>query len=263
MDNSPEYNEIEKMDVHTITRIVYNHEHNIRANNSCSKEVAMIKAVAINGSPRMEKGDTNLILSSFIQGMTDEGSDVDLFYASRMKIKPCSCGTMYCWDEDPGRCCIKDDMELLYPRLDAADILVLATPVYVPLPGAMQNVINRLCPLIDPQLTSRDGRTRAKFHEEVNIKKIALVATGGWWEVENMDTVVRIVKEFAEDASVEFAGAVLRPHAYAMKANGKITTDGMAVLDAARIAGRELVVTGGMKEETLQKISRPLIAKNY
>ncbi len=85
----------------------------------------MIKAVAINGSPRMERGSTAMILNPFIDGMTDAGSHVELFYASRLKVKPCACGTMYCWTQMPGECCIKDEMQVLYPELKDADILVL------------------------------------------------------------------------------------------------------------------------------------------
>lgn len=219
----------------------------------------MTRAVAINGSPQMEKGNTALVLGSFIQGMMDAGSEVELLYASSLKVKPCSCGVMYCWNDGLGQCCVQDDMQLLYPKLKAADILILATPVYVPLPGDMQNVVNRLMPLIDPKLQRRQGRTRALLHKDVNIQKIVLVATSGWWEIENCDTVIRVVRELAEDASAEFAGAVLRPHSDAMKSHGKITTDGQAVLDAARRAGNELVGEGRMSQETLAEVSRPLV----
>ena len=119
----------------------------------------MTKVVTINGSPRMEKGNTALLLTPFLQGMTDAGADVELLYASRLQVKPCSCGHMYCWNEAPGECCLQDDMQSLYPRLKRADILVLAAPVYIPLPGAMQNVLNRLCPLLDPVLEFREGRS--------------------------------------------------------------------------------------------------------
>jgi len=219
----------------------------------------MVRAVAINGSPQMDKGHTALVLTPFIQGMMDAGAEVELLYASRLKVKPCSCGVMYCWNDSPGECRIQDDMQLLYSKLKAADILILATPVYVPLPGDMQNVVNRLCPLIEPKLERRQGRTRARFREDVGIQKIVLVATSGWWEIENFDTVIRVVKELAENASVEFGGAVLRPHAHVMKVDDKITEDGEAVLDALRRAGNELVGQGRMSQETLAAISRPLI----
>ena len=221
----------------------------------------MIKAVAINGSPRKDKGNTAMILTPFIQGLTDAGAEVELFYTSRLEIKPCTCGKMQCWYDSPGECCIKDDMQLLYPKLRAADILVLATPVYIPLPGAMQMVINRLVPLVEPYLESRQGRTRARFHKDVKIQKIILVSTGGWWEKENFGTVVRIVEELAEGASVEFGGAVLRPHAFMMKADGVFTQDGETVLNAVRRAGNDLVSYGEMDHETLEIISQPLISE--
>lgn len=221
----------------------------------------MSKTLAINGSPRTEKGHTATLLGAFLEGMADGGSEVELVYASRLKVKPCACGTMHCWYGTPGECCFQDDMQALYAKLRATETLVLATPVYIPLPGAMQNVINRLCPLVEPRLQTRDGRTRARFRDDVAIRRIALVATGGWWELGNLDTVVRIAQELAEDASVAFAGAVLRPHAFVMQAQGKLTPDGQAVLDAARRAGVELASRGAMDPQTLEAASQPLIGE--
>lgn len=221
----------------------------------------MIKVVAINGSPRKEQGNTATVLTSYVEGMEDKGADVELFYASKLKVIPCACGGMKCWYESPGECCINDDMQMLYRKLKAAEILILATPVYIPLPGDMQNVINRLCPLMKPYIEYRDGRTRARFHNDVSIQKIVLVSTGGWWEKENMSTVVRIVEELAEGVSVEFGGAILRPHAFLMKRDGKVTEEGEEILRAARKAGSDLIVDGKMSQETLEIIGRPLITE--
>jgi len=221
----------------------------------------MSKAVAINGSPRKQQGNTAMLLTPLIQGMKDAGCDVELFYARDLKVRSCNCINMYCWYQKPGRCYLKDDMDLLYPRLREAEILILATPVYIPLPGEMQNIINRLCPLIKPLLDTRESRTRARFQADVKIRKILLVSTGGWWEKENFGTVVRIAEELAEDASVEFAGAVIRPHAFLMKKEGKLTRDGQVVIEAARKAGKELAQNGAISQETFEAISRPLISE--
>ena len=220
-----------------------------------------MKVISINGSPQMEKGYTAMILTPFVQGMIEAGSEVELFYARRLKIKPCTCGEMYCWYKKAGECCIKDDMQLLYPQLREADILVLATPVYIPLPGEMQNFINRLCPLINPILENREGRTRARFHKQIKIQKIVLLSTGGWWEKANFEAVVHITEELAKNASVEFAGAVLRPHAFLMKDKGKLTKDGEAVLSKVKRAGYELIKEGEINKETLEAISRPLVSE--
>ena len=221
----------------------------------------MTKALAINGSPRKEKGNTATILSSFLEGLIENGAEVEVVYASKLKPKPCACGEMQCWYKSPGECCINDEMQSLYPKLQEADHLIIATPVYIPLPGDMQNLINRLCPLVEPYLEFRNGRTRARFRSQVKIKDISLVSTGGWWEKENMSTVVRIVEELAEHASVEFGGAILRPHAFLMKRDGKITREGEKILHAVKKAGYELIQNGRMNQETLDFISQPLISE--
>ena len=81
----------------------------------------MPKAVAINGSPRMDKGNTALILNPFINGMQYGGCSVELFFASKLKVMPCECGTMRCWRVTPGECIYQDNMSLLIPVLKNSD----------------------------------------------------------------------------------------------------------------------------------------------
>lgn len=146
-------------------------------------------------------------------------------------------------------------MQVLYPKLHDADILVLVTPVYAPLPGEMQNVINRLVPLMNPVLKQRNGRTRAKLRSNVRIHKFVLVSSSGWWEMENFGTVLRIVNELAKDCSVKFAGALLRPHIHYMEEKPEKAKE---ILEAARQAGYELVKNGKIRKELLETISQPL-----
>lgn len=109
----------------------------------------MTKVFATNGSPNMERGRTALILNPFLEGAREAGAETELFYASKLKIRPCT-GCFSCWDEKPGECVIKDDMQTLYPKLRNADILVLATPVYIPFPGDFTNFLNRIILLMEP-----------------------------------------------------------------------------------------------------------------
>lgn len=219
--------------------------------------MTLTKVVAINGSARMEKGNTARVLAPFLKGLREAGASVELFYAKRLDVKPCM-GEFHCWNKEPGVCYQRDDMHTLYPKLREADILVLATPVYIPLPGEMQNLINRLCPLLEPILAWRDDRTRAKFHDDVKIRKIVLVSTSGWWEMGNFGTVVRIAKEIAKDASVEFAGAILRPHASVMSEKKEKAKE---ITEALRKVGHDLVQTGILSKSLLEIISQPLISE--
>ena len=220
----------------------------------------MVKVVAVNGSPRKGKGNTGMILDAFLQGMEEAGAKVELFYTKNLKPKPCT-GEMKCWWETPGECYIKDGMQEVYPSLREADILILATPVYIPLPGDMQIFINRICPIVKPLLETRAGRTRARLHENVKMSKVVLIATGGWWEKENLDTVVRITEEVAENMSIEFAGSILRPHAFLMKKKGELTKDGTVIIDEVKKSGNNFAKTGQLDGSALESIMRPLILR--
>ncbi|MFX0168558.1 MAG: flavodoxin family protein [Candidatus Hodarchaeota archaeon] len=215
----------------------------------------MTRVFVMNGSPRLEKGNTAMVLTPFIEGMKKAGAKVELFYATRLKINPCI-GDFQCWFKKVGECIHKDDMLTLYPKLRETDILVLATPVYIPLPGAMQNFLNRLCPIVEPYLEIIDGRTRARFPSSTKISKIVLICTSGWWEIENCDTVLRIAKELALDANTEFTGAVLRPHASELRNGNEKTKE---VFDALKIAGSQLIEKGRITGEILRVISQPLV----
>jgi multimeric flavodoxin WrbA len=205
----------------------------------------------------MEKGNTALLLGAFLEGMKEAGASVELFYAKRLNVKPCL-GELRCWEEKPGECITQDSMQSVYPKLREADVLVLATPVYIPLPGEMQNFVNRLCPLLDPFLEFRDGRTRVRLRDDVKIRRIVLVATCGWWEMGNFGTVLRIAEELAKDAGQELAAAVLRPHAYLMEENKQ---KAKIVLEAAKQAGIQLIKEGRINKKLLDTISQPLISE--
>ena len=217
----------------------------------------MTKVFAINGSVRAEKGTTTMLLEAFLDGMKEAGASVESFYAKRLNIKPCL-AEFHCWWTKPGECIIQDDMQMAYPKLREADVLVLATPVYIPLPGEMQIFLNRLVALIEPILEFRDGRTRAKFYDDVKIRKIVLLSTGGWWEMGNLGTVLRIAEELAKDAGQELAAAVLRPHAFLMKENKEKAE---IILKATKQAGTQLIKEGRITKEVLDTISQPLMSE--
>ena len=217
----------------------------------------MGKSVAVYYSSSAESGNTARLLASFMRGIERGGDTTETFAIKDLNISPCT-GEFHCWFKVPGQCYIQDDMQDLYSSLREAETLILATPVYIPLPGEMQNLLNRLCPLMEPILETRDGRTRAKMHDDVAISRIALVSTSGWWEIGNFDTVVRIACELAEDASVPFVGSVLRPHASVMWQQEEKARE---ILDAAEAAGYQLATTGTMSSDTLAVISQPLTSE--
>lgn len=216
-----------------------------------------MKVLVINGSARKEKGYTAMILNPFINGMKQAGAQVNLLYAKQLNVNPCT-GEFDCWYKNPGKCYINDNMQLVYSKLREADILVLGIPVYLPLPGEMQNLLNRLMPLLNPILRYRNGHTQIQFHDDVKIKKIALVSVCGWWEKGNFGTVTRIVKEISQKSSIEFVGSILRPHAYLLS---KKKDKADKIFKAIKEGGIRLVKEGGIPKDLLKIIAQPLISE--
>jgi hypothetical protein len=150
-------------------------------------------------------------------------------------------------------------MKLLYNALKESEIMVIATPVYAPLPGELQNILNRLMPIIEPVIDIKEGRMRARCHSEISVKKVIAMTTGGWWEKENSEVVISIIKEMAKNCNLEFAGSVIRPHADAMVNRGVFTEDGKSILNALNEAGSSLISNGSIPQKALDEISKPLI----
>jgi multimeric flavodoxin WrbA len=86
----------------------------------------MTKNVLIlKGSPR-EKGNSAVLADRAAAGAKDAGANVESIYLHSLDIRPCDACDM-CVDR---LCIIEDDMQPLYPKLEAADVIILATPVY-------------------------------------------------------------------------------------------------------------------------------------
>jgi len=219
----------------------------------------MIKVLAFNCSPKMDKGNTALILTPFLEGMSAAGAKVELFYTRKLKIKPCT-GEFHCWTKNPGKCYQDDDMNMLHPKLREADIWVFATPVYVDgVSGPMKNLIDRMVPLLQPFFELRDGHCRHPLRKETKHGKVVLVSNCGFWEMDNFDPLLVHMEAACENMGREFAGALLRPHGPGFESMVKRGMQVNNILEAAKEAGRQLVEDGKMSTKTLKIVSRELM----
>lgn len=218
-----------------------------------------MRALAFNCSPRMDKGNTALILGPFLDGMKEAGAEVELFYTKKLKISPCQ-GELNCWLKTPGKCFQEDDMAMLLPKMGEADIWVFATPVYVDgVTGQMKKVMDRGVPMVQPFFELRDGHCRHPMREGTRDGKVVLVSTCGFWEMDNFDSVLAHMRAFCKNTGREFSGALLRPHGPVLRVMMKMGGPVNDVLEAAKEAGRQLVRDGKMSKETLRIVSRELL----
>jgi len=218
-----------------------------------------MKVIAFNCSPKMDKGNTALILNPFVEGMKEAGAEVELFHLRKLKINPCrGCGI--CAFQTPGTCFRKDDMQMLYPKLREADIWAFGCPVYWSgIPGPMKNLIDRIMPLVLPFMEMRDGRSRNLLREGTRRGRIVVVSTGGTWEMDSFDLVLATMREVASFVDRACGRALLRPHADAMMPLMEMGTPLDDIFQAAKQAGQEMVQDGEMSAETVAAVRRELM----
>jgi multimeric flavodoxin WrbA len=218
-----------------------------------------MKVLAINSSPKMDKGNTALILTSFLEGMREAGAEVELFYTRKLNIEPCT-GELNCWIKTPGECYQKDDMQMLLPKLCEADFRVYATPVYVwGVTGTMKNLMDRMLPHVQPFIELYNGHCRHPLREGNKPSKIVLVSSCGFWEMDNFDPLLVQMKTYCRIKGCEFVGALLRPHTGALMPMIEMSAPLDDIFEAAKEAGRQLVNNGEMSVETLNIVSRELM----
>jgi multimeric flavodoxin WrbA len=80
------------------------------------------------GSPR-KRGNSAILAKQVASGAKDAGAEVELFFLHGMTIKPCS-ACEGCRKKRGSGCVIRDDMRTLYPKMRAADAIIIASPIY-------------------------------------------------------------------------------------------------------------------------------------
>jgi multimeric flavodoxin WrbA len=82
-----------------------------------------LKVLGIMGSPRLG-GNTDLLLDEALKGAVSGGAEVEKIIVDRLKITPCK-EIYHCLVD--GTCPLKDDMQGIYPKILAADAIIVAS----------------------------------------------------------------------------------------------------------------------------------------
>ena len=115
-----------------------------------------MKIVVLNGSPHKD-GNTAALVDAFQKGAQAAGHEVVVCLVGTMDIKGCI-GCEYCHTKGEGACIQKDDMQKVYPELNSADMVVLASSVYYfGFTGQMQSTISRFYAGMKPAKAAKYG----------------------------------------------------------------------------------------------------------
>lgn len=139
----------------------------------------MKKVLIISSSPR-KNGNSDRMCREFEKGAVEAGNEVCYVRLAEKNIGYCI-GCYAC--QNDGKCFKNDDMQELQEKVLAADVLVLATPVYFySMSAQLKTFIDRLTPI----------------YEEVR-SDIYLFATAWDPEVKNLESTLEAMRGLTRD----------------------------------------------------------------
>lgn len=85
-----------------------------------------MKVLGISGSPRIG-GNTDILLTRALEGARSRGGEIEKVILNELRFSPCQeCENV----SDDEACIVQDDMQMVYRKIKASDVLILASPVF-------------------------------------------------------------------------------------------------------------------------------------
>lgn len=85
-----------------------------------------VKVLGISGSPRRH-GNTETLLDAVLNGAREAGGEIEKIVLRQLEYASCQ-GCNVC--HKTGACVLKDDLTEIFEKINAADAVVLASPIY-------------------------------------------------------------------------------------------------------------------------------------
>jgi NAD(P)H-dependent FMN reductase len=187
-----------------------------------------IRVLALAGSPRVG-GNSDTLLARAIEAARAAGAEVEHVLVRKMKIAPClECGGC----EREGVCIVEDDFQSLWPRIEQAERLLIATPMFFGhMSGQIKAVIDR-CQMF----WSRKYIVKRPMPALPNGRKGYLLAVAGQPRVK-FDCMAFTMRVLMDSLDGEYAGALTFN---GLDARGDADRHPTA-LDDALLFGRQIV----------------------
>ena len=111
-----------------------------------------MKILGLEGSSR-ENGNTEKLVKAILESAKENGAEATFYKLTKMNISLCL-GCFNC--RETGACVTNDDMQLLHEEIQASDVIIIGSPVYMwQVSGQTKLFMDRLVPFIKPDFTTR------------------------------------------------------------------------------------------------------------
>lgn len=217
-----------------------------------------MKILVINGSPRGANSNTDVLVKTFLEGACETGAESEIVYLKDKKIAHCN-GCFVCWTKTPGICVHHDDMTELLEKIQEADVIVYATPLYVyTVTGMMKDFMDRSIPLALPFIEEKGGLCNHPRRNQSKPQRIVLISNCGFIEQDHFSGLKETVRCCFRDDARELAGMICCAGGEMLRVPELREGIGW-YLDAVKNAGRQVMCDGMIDAETQSTLDKPLM----
>ena len=158
------------------------------------------------GSPRKE-GNTAALLRPFCEELSKSGAAVEVHWLYDLEIQPCLACRVCQEDWSVFGCAQKDDGQMLFDRIMAADLIVLATPIYswycTP---PMKALLDRMVYVMNKYYGEKRGPSLWKG------KGVALLETCGYPPEKGSDLFEEGMRRYCRHSGLRYLGSHVEHH---------------------------------------------------
>lgn len=214
-----------------------------------------MKVLAINGSFRKE-GNTDIIIDKILEGANEVGIETEKVFVDELGIKSCQ-GCLECRKE--GICCQNDGLMDFVKKIEAADALVVGSPVYGNyMTGQLKVLLDRLMGVISRIAYVPGGGIKSITRLEPKKRNIVSIFTAGAPTPECADDALKLFRRML--GSLNNGGFTEEIIAVGINAKGAIVFSKEEWMDVAKKYGVQ--DTEAYAEKAMAK-NREVLQKAY
>ncbi len=218
-----------------------------------------MKVLILNGSPKVGRSNTLNITKAFVSGFPSD-TEVEQIDIYKSDIKPCL-GCFSCWSKTPGECVIKDDMQEIYKKIEASDVIIESFPLYFfGMPSGVKAMTDRCLPFMLPYMGNIASGS-ASFHElrneAMHEKRLVVISTCGY--VETAPMFPALLKQYDLICGEGGYTPIICPEGELFIAE-KAKRQREGYLSDIKNAGAEFSQNLSLSDETMKKISVPMLS---
>jgi multimeric flavodoxin WrbA len=160
-----------------------------------------VKVLGIAGSPR-KNGNTDILLAEWMRGAVIKGAEVKTIFLRDLNFSTCQhCDACL----KAGICRIQDDMQKVYPEMEKADIIVMASPIqFMGITAPMKAMIDRC-----QALWARKYVLKIPPLGDKRARKGFLISVGGRKIPDLFEPTLVMIKTFFRIIDVTYVGELL------------------------------------------------------